>query len=171
MQDNFDSAYKKCCNRLTLLSKLRHSLNSNTVLKIYQTMIQPIMTYTGILKLHFSGTQLTRMKSIERCVRDMTSGLQESVLSIVQSLYRKACKMVRQCLDKEMCTNFHDYFSTSIINEHNRSTRNMAAFINIPKVKLEFARQSFYFYGAKIYNCLPIIIRQEQHYRKLLSFK
>ena len=40
--------------------------------------------------------------------------------------------MVRQCLDKEMCTNFHDYFS---INEHNRNTRNMAALINIPKVK------------------------------------
>ena len=37
------------------------------------------------------------------------------------------------------------------------------------KVKLEFARQSFYFYKAKINNDLPIEIRQEQHYRKFLS--
>ena len=119
------------------------------------------------------STQITFLRhtvsqdgSIERRVRDMTSGSQKSVPSIVQSLYKRACKTVRQCLDKEMCTNFHDYFS---INEHNRNTRNMAALINIPKVKLEFATQSFYFYGAKIYNDLPIEIRQEQHYRKFLS--
>ena len=87
-----------------------------------QTMIQPIMTYTGVLKLHFSGTQSARMESIERRVRDMTSGSQKSVPSIVRSLYKRACKTVRQCLDKEMCSNFHDYFS---INEHNRNTRNI----------------------------------------------
>ena len=94
MRDNFDSAYKKCCNRLKLLSKLRHSLNSDTVLRIYQTIIQPIILYTGTLKLHFSDTQLTGMESIERRVRNMTSGPQNLVPSIVQSLHKRACKTV-----------------------------------------------------------------------------
>ena len=96
----------------------------------------------------------------------MTSGSQNSVPSIVQSLHKRACKTVRQCLNKEICTNFHDYFS---INENSRSTRSMGILLDIPKVRLEFARKSFYFYGAKIYNDLPIKIRQEQNYSKFLN--
>ena len=67
------------------MSKLCHSLNSDTVLRIYQTMIQPVILYTQILKLHFSDTQLTRVESTERHVRNMTSGLENLVPSIAQS--------------------------------------------------------------------------------------
>ena len=96
----------------------------------------------------------------------MTSGLENLVPSIVQSLHKKACKTVRQCLDKEIRTNFHDYFS---INEHNCNTRNMGILVDIPKMKLEFSRKSFHFYGTRIYNDLPIKVSQEQYYSKFLN--
>ena len=43
LRENFDRAYKKCCNRLKLLSKLRYSINSSAALRIYQTIMQPVM--------------------------------------------------------------------------------------------------------------------------------
>ena len=166
MRDNFDKAYKKSCNRLKLLSKLRHSMNSDTVLRIYQTMSQPIMTYTGMLKMHFSGTQLGKMESIERRVRNMTSSSEKLVPSIVKRLHKQACKTVRQCLDKQICTNFHEYFR---LNEHNRNTRNMGFLVNIPKVKLEICQAIILFLRCQNYNDLPIEIRREQNYRKFLN--
>ena len=57
------------------------------------------------------------------------------------------------------------------MNEHNRNTRNIEILVNIPKVNVEFARKSFYFYGARIYNDLLIQIRQEQNFSKFLNLK
>ena len=129
-------------------------------------MIQPVMTYAGLLKLHFSDSQLGKMEAIERRSRSIISSRTGNpVPSIVQSLHKKACKTVRQCIDKYICTNFHQYFQ---IHEHNFNTRNKGYSVKIPKVKLEFARQSFYFLSVKIYNDMPIEIRQEQNYYKFL---
>ena len=133
--ENFDRAYKKCCNQLKLLSKLCYLINSNAALRIYQTMIQLFMTYAGLLKSHFSETQLGKMEAIECRSRSIISSRTGNpVPSIVQSLHKKACKTVRQCIDKYICTNFHQYFQ---IHEHNFNARNKGYSIKIPKVKLE----------------------------------
>ncbi len=65
--------------------------------------------------------------------------------------------LVRKCLNKKLCTNFHDYF---VINEHNARTRNRNILLRIPKVKLEFAKNGFFFMGARLYNSLPRAIRE-----------
>ena len=57
----------------------------------------------------------------------------------------------------EMCANFPDYF---MINEHNMRTRNRNILLQIHKVKLEFARNGFFFMGARLYNLLPKDIRE-----------
>ena len=59
---------------------------------------------------------------------------------------KKACITVRRCLDSEMCSNFQDYLE---INVHKQHTRNNSILLKLPKVKLEHARQSFYFAAAK----------------------
>ena len=50
-----------------------------------------------------------------------------------------------------------DYF---MINEHNVRTRNRNILTQIPKVKLEFAKNGFFFMGARLYNSLPKDIRE-----------
>jgi hypothetical protein len=55
-----------------------------------------------------------------------------------------------------MCTNFDNYFE---IKTGGINTRNNNLFLKLPKVKLEFVKQSFYYLGAKIYNDLPIEIK------------
>ena len=67
----FNIAYRKCCNRLQLLSKLRHYVTTDAATKIFQSMILPIVTYSGLLKLQFTRTQLKRIQSIERRAKNI----------------------------------------------------------------------------------------------------
>ena len=60
---------------------------------------------------------------------------------------------------------FNAYFT---INKHGKLTRNGNFLVKLPKMKLEFARNSFYYFGAHLYNSLPLEIRKEV---SLLLFK
>ena len=69
--DNFDTAYKKASNRLRLLSKLRKHLTSTAATRIFQMMIVPIITYSGMAKLSLTKIQLRKLDSIERRAREI----------------------------------------------------------------------------------------------------
>ena len=48
-----------------------------------------------------------------------------------------------------MCSPFKNYLERL---NHNAITRNNGKTLKLPKVKLDFARRSFYFLGASIFN-------------------
>jgi hypothetical protein len=147
----FDKAYKKCCNRLKLLSKLRHHVSSDAANRIYQSMILPVVTYSGLLKLQFTKTQSDRFQSIERRAENIIAPDEHGQMpSIIKILHKQSCSIVRKCLDNRMCTNFDNYFETKTggIN-----TRNNNLFLKLPKVKLD----------------LPIEIRREGDYDQFLK--
>ena len=50
-----------------------------------------------------------------------------------------------------------------MINEHDVRTRYRNILLQIPKVKLEFAKNGFFFIGARLYNSLPKGIREIAH--------
>ena len=80
---------------------------------------------------------------------------------------KKSCKIVRKCLNGELCAKFNEYFA---INNHQKNTRNRNVLLKLPKVKLEFGKKSFIFQGAKIYNELPLDIRgSDVNFNSLLS--
>ena len=72
-------------------------------------------------------------------------------------LKKKACLFVFDCLKGNVCSPFKDYFNLLI---HDFNTRNSGTTIALPKVKLDFARKSFYFLGASAFNSLPLKIKQ-----------
>ena len=147
----FDKAYKKCCNRLKLLSKLRHHVSSDAANRIYQSMILPVVTYSGLLKFQFTKTQSDRFQSIERRAENIIAPDEHGQMpSIIKILHKQSCSIVRKCLDNRMCTNFDNYFETKTggIN-----TRNNNLFLKLPKVKLD----------------LPIEIRREGDYDQFLK--
>ena len=45
-----------------------------------------------------------------------------------------------------------------VIKDHGQETRNWGCLINLPPIKLEYARSGFYFMGAKLHNKLPLNI-------------
>ena len=56
--------------------------------------------------------------------------------------------------------------------DHGRETRNRACLINLPTIKLHYARRGFYFTWAKLYNELPLNIRtapSSEDFYKLLN--
>ena len=64
-------------------------------------------------------------------------------------------------LEQEIHNPIFDEFFLSIFDEisHEKGTRNNNCMLRLPRVKLEVAKQSFYFGGAKLYNALPLDLR------------
>ena len=67
------------------------------------------------------------------------------------------CKIARKCIDKDICDTFKDHFT---IQNHGKDTRNADHSLKMIKIRIEYARKSFYYTGAKIYNELPLKIRK-----------
>ena len=67
-----------------------------------------------------------------------------------------------------ICAAIFKDISRSMITS-NMHTRNNSKLVKLPKVKLEYARQSLSFAAAKIYNDFPIDIRSEKNFKSLLD--
>ncbi len=85
----------------------------------------------------------------------------DEIQSVTNANKIHACKLVRKCIDKDICDTFQGNFH---INDHKMQTRNNQGLIKLPKIKTEYARKSFRFMGAKIYNKLPLDIRQTESF-------
>ena len=74
-----------------------------------------------------------------------------------------------QCIHGEVCNTFTDYFS---VKSGTVNTRNNGFLAQLPKIKLEAARASFYFQGAATFNALPLVLRKEsdtKRFKRLLK--
>ena len=100
-------------------------------------------------------TQLAKLSSIENRVNEIV-GREKHIPRLEKLIQKKACVTVRKCLDNDVC---------SETNNHNQRTRNNSKLVKLPKVKLEYARQSFRYVAAKIYNDLPISMRAEGDFK------
>ena len=134
------------------------------------SMILPTLTYCGILQLKLSPTQLTRLASFhDRAVKIVSTGnsvIPTELPSVIQCNRKRACEIVRKCLVKGISSLFHNYFT--IIN-HEKKTRNNDCLLRLPKIRTEYARKSFFFMGAKVYNDLPAEIRKTENHQNFLK--
>ena len=78
-------------------------------------------------------------------------------LTIDNFLQKRACCFVFDCLNGTACFPFKDYFQR--LHHNALNTSNNGKSVELPKVKLDFARRSFYFLGASIFNSLPLSLR------------
>ncbi|XP_057296299.1 uncharacterized protein LOC130625264 [Hydractinia symbiolongicarpus] len=61
LSSNFDLTYQKASGRLRLLYRIRPLITGKAALAIFQTMIQPVLTYCGFVHLKNSQTQLLKL--------------------------------------------------------------------------------------------------------------
>ena len=131
-------------------------------------MIVPIITYSNTLRIPCTKTQNNKLRSLHN--RALSIIRTNSVPSIVGLINRDICLLVRKCLTNELKSpTFNNYFKKQ---HHERKTRNNNHMVKLPRVKLEVARQSFYFAGGNLYNSLPLAIRKTEEltkFRKALS--
>ena len=121
-------------------------------------MIMPVFSYCGVLQIQLSETKKKQLKMFhDRCVKIVYNGEKsnEGLPSAINANKFRACILVRKCIDKDICEISEDHF---IVQEHENVTRNTQNGVKLPFIKTEYARKSFYFTGATIYNELPLEI-------------
>ena len=69
-------------------------------------------------------------------------------------------------MDAKLCNDLNGYFK--LVN-HSRNTRNDNSLLILPLVKLEFERKAFHFFGAKIYNELPLDLGKNIFKQRLMQ--
>ena len=112
------------------------------------------------LRLSYNDTQKLKYNSLDRRARKI---IKLHVSSIENSVNRERVLLVKSCLCKESKEDLNNYFK---LIEHKYETRNKSKSIKLPPVKLELAKQGFYFSGGVLYNSLPIEIEDTDCYRK-----
>ena len=166
LNSNFNACYKKASGKLRLLAKIRSYLDQATAATIYHSMILPTFTYCGILQLKYTNTQMSRLSSLHTRALKIVSGdvrPNQKLTSVVNANKTRACKLVRKCLERETCEQLQNYFT---LQEHERQTRNNNYTLKLPRIKTEYARKSFMFMSAKVYNELPLELRKIENHKE-----
>ena len=160
LNSHFDKCFKKATSRLRLLRKLRFYLDVNASKAIYNTMILPTLTYCGILLLKLTRTQTSKLEDFHQRAKHTISKSTDERVEITAPYAankRRACTLVAQTLNGEICEPFESYFT---IQQHEKNTRNNCTNILIPSFKTEYARKGFQYMAAHTFNQLPIDIRK-----------
>ena len=159
LNSDFDQKYKKASSRLRLLTKVRPFLNVAAASKIFEAMVVPVVTYCHTLHASMTTTQKMKLKSLtSRATKIIDSNVPNDIETTMRV---RTCLFVRKCMENKLCNDFNEYFKVA---NHSKNTRNNKSLLVLPQVKLEFERKAFYFFGAKIYNELPLDIRKEKSY-------
>lgn len=161
LSSNFDLTYQKASGRLRLLYRIRPLITEKAALAIFQTMIQPVLTYCGFVHLKNSQTQLLKLQSLHRRATSIIGNQFLTPPDTVNMIEMRACNFIRRCLDNDVCENFKNYFTKT---NHTRNTRNNRNSLKLPNLRLEYARGAFCYTGAHIYNTLPLDIRKCESY-------
>ena len=160
LSSHLEISYKKAAGRIKLLAKLRKYLDLKSARDFYCSMIMPVFTYCGVLQIQLSKKKKKQLKVFhDRCVEIVYNDEKsnEGLSSVINENKFRACILARKCIDKDICEIFEDHF---IVQDHEKVTRNTQNSVKLPFIKTEYARKSFYFTGAKIYNELPLEIRK-----------
>ena len=79
-----------------------------------------------------------------------------SILSPEKVNIRRACVLVHNIMNNDICVALQSHFKK---HAHIKTTRNNNCSATLPKINTEYARQGFFYIGAKLYNNLPTSVR------------
>ena len=119
-----------------------------------------------ILQMKYTNTQLSRLSSLHSRTLNIVSGdvrPNQQVTAVVNANKTRAYKMVWKCLDKQTCEQLQNHFT---LQDDEMQIRNNNYTVKIPRTKTEYARKSFMFMGAKVYNELPLKLGKIENYKE-----
>eukprot|EP00112_Aurelia_sp_Birch-Aquarium-sp1_P011656 Seg245.6 transcript_id=Seg245.6/GoldUCD/mRNA.D3Y31 product="hypothetical protein" protein_id=Seg245.6/GoldUCD/D3Y31 len=157
-----------------MMRKVRNSLTSDAAEALYRTMVLPIFTYCGTLSLGLPDSRLQKTQSIEKRGKNaiastVKKNMETRIPSVSSLIKRRACSIVFDYLNNNICELFQNYFEKT---DHKYATRNNQKLVKLPKVKLETGLKGFYFLAAKTFNVLPPEVRSVRYkkvFRKALE--
>ena len=165
LADHFNKIYKRSHGRLKLLLKIRKSMTMRAAATVYNGMILPITMYCSLVNPWSTMTRQQQLETFEcKARRIIFQNKDPSKLTVkiprIRDLQKKElCSLTFRCIKNDVGENFDRYFE---IIDGKYGTRNNKMSIRLPKVRLESAKNGFYFLGGKIYNELPLDIRKAE---------
>ena len=163
MEDHFKSVCNKISNRLRMLKRVRTFLTETAALRIYQTMIMPIVTYCSLTNFYHQKSRKNIFTSFDYRAQKIIKC--EKVPSINNACEVKTCIFIHKALYGHCC-HFNDYFD---LISHGIDTRNNKKVTRIPKIKLQSTKKAFFYNGTITYNKLPLELRKEYDINKFIS--
>ena len=155
LSEHLTKSFRKSAGRLRLLRRIRFAINSDTAAKIYNAMIIPLITYCPMAT---TPTIIEKQKRQLNILEDRAQRIigKNTILPDVTNIMKKrCCVQVFRSINEDICESLRNYFELTDI----RSNRSKGKTIRLPRIRIETARHSFYFYGAKIFNSLPAEVR------------
>ena len=137
------------------MRRIRSPIDLLSAERIYRAMIMPVFTYCGTTGLGWSDTRKRLIGNIERRILTIIASNSSNhsadlrIPSVDSILKRNACLFVFDCLHGNVCNPFKNYF---VKTNHALNTRNNQSSVQLPRMKLEIGRQSFYFLAALCFN-------------------
>ena len=156
LNTDFDKKYRKASSKLGILRKLMPLLTREAANLLYSCVIVSALKYNCIVHLNLNQSQRNKLQSLEIRANKLLGSKTTPIMNVFNM---QAVLLVRKCIDGIMVPSFKNYFT---LRSHRANTRNNNIMVNLPSVKLELAKGSFYFMGAKLYNSLPKHIRESQ---------
>ena len=123
-------------------------------------MIMPLLTYSSVVTLNLNATQISRIENLQDRASRVINPSESADLrlpDLLNSAKLQTCVLVKQCMDRNVCNNYHDYFERI---QHVKNTRNNGISVRIPKIRLESTKCAFYYNRAIEFNKLPKDIRE-----------
>ena len=154
LSEHLTKSFKKSTSRLRLLRRIRFAINAETAATIYNAMVIPLLTYCPMVITPSIEKQKRKLNILENRARKII-GRNFITPDITTIMRKRCCVQVFRSLNGNICENFNSYFQ--LIDT--RSGRSNGKTIRLPRIRLEAARLSFYFYGGKLFNSLPAEIR------------
>ena len=139
---------------------MRTFLNAEAALTAVNMLIVPLFTYCCLLKPVFNQMQTNRIKSFERRTQEIIAAGEplNCNVNLLDCGKRRIWEFAQDVLLGNVKTPLNNYFTVA---NTKANTRNKKLFVHVPKVRLEYGKQSIRFMGAKIFNDLPINIRKK----------
>ena len=140
-------------------------MDSKTAKLIYQSMIAPILTYCPLALYGSIPPYLkSKINSLESRAQSIIGS--EMIASSETISKKRLCVFVHKSLHtKQFEDHFVDYFK---YKKTKVNTRDNGTKVAMPRIKLEIARKSAFYQGAKLFNSLP---REFRSKKDLDSFK
>ena len=104
LNSDSDAKYKKASGRLRPLAKFRNHVDIESAKAIYCSMVLPVFTYCGILKLKSNGAQENKLNSFHnRAMQIIAKKRSCEVISPVNAIKRRACMLAHNALQNNVC--------------------------------------------------------------------
>ena len=165
LKTQIDKVYKKSSSRLKLLKRIRSHIPSKVAVTIFQSVIEPLSMYCGMIYGNLHETGCKKIQTIQDRGKSIIRDQSYSPATLRTLRDRKVATQVFKSLNKLTPECMHDKFK---FVSHGIRTRGNGSLLKLPSVRTEAGRKSFEFYGALVFNKLPKELRDQ---KSLATFK